>query len=399
MRIMRGHKHLYGILFFAAALSGIVLLSGCDGRNKARTPQPMEVSVEKVTAATMPVYSEFPGRVNAPRVAEVRARVTGVVKKQYFTEGAEVKEGDLLFLIDPDPMQAAYDSAKASLEKAEANLAQNEITAKRYVELVKVGAVSQQDCDSAVASLAVQRAEVLSAKAALKTAALNLGYTKVTAPISGRIGKAFVTEGALVSASALTELALIQQLDPIYFDFTQANADVLKLRRAIASGKLFGPDGQLTPVSLYLEDGSVYEHTGKILFADISVDETTGMVTLRAEFPNAEKLLLPGSFARIRISQAVDKNSVTVYQRSVSRGTDGSARVFVVDESGKIEIRAITTGDAAGDKWVVTSGLNAGDLVVVEGLQKIKAGQTVSTVPFVAANAATGGANASVKGR
>jgi len=373
-------------------------LGGCGADKKALTQQPVEVSVEKAASATMPVYDELPGRVNSPRMAEVRARVTGVLKKQYFAEGAEVKEGDVLFLIDPDPMQAAYDSAKAALDKAEATLAQSELTAGRYLELVKVGAVSQQDCDSATASLAEQRAEVLSAKAALKTAELNLGYTKVVAPISGRIGKASVTEGALVSASELTELAVIQQYDPIYFDFTQANTDVLKLRRSIASGKLSGTDGTSAPVSLYLEDGSVYEHTGRLVFADISVDETTGMVTLRAEFPNPEKLLLPGSFARIRISQAVDKDSVTIPQRSISRNVDGSARVYVVGEGGKVESRTISTGDAVGDKWVVTQGLNAGETVIVEGLQKIKVGQVVSTVPFVAANASATGANASAKG-
>jgi membrane fusion protein, multidrug efflux system len=384
----RKRRGMSKIILLLAAVAGGLLLGGCGGdKSKAFQPQPVEVGVTVVTSEDLPVYVELPGRVSSPRVAQVRARVTGVLKKRLFVEGSEVKEGDVLFQIDPDPLQAVYDSAKAALDKAEATLAQDELTASRYQELVKIGAVSKQDCDAATATLAEQRAEAQAQKAALKSAELNLSYTKVVAPISGRIGKALVTEGALVSSGELTELAVIQQLDRVYFDFTQSNADVLKLRRSLASGKLSNAGSADSPVSLILDDGTTYECTGKLLFSDISVDESTGMVSLRAEFPNPDKLLLPGSFARIRITQATDKNSVTVPQRAISRNTDGSARVLIVGEGNKVESRTITTGDAMGDKWVVTSGLKAGEIVIVEGLQKVKSGQTVTTVPFVVASA------------
>ena len=379
-------------------LVAAALVGGCGKKESAKVNQtPVEVGVVKVSSEPAPVYSDLPGRVSCPREAEVRARVTGIVQKQYFVEGSDVKEGDVLFLIDPAPMQAVYDNAKAALDKAQATLEQSEATAKRYQELVKIGAVSQQDCDEKTTTVAENRAMVQVDMAALKTAELNLSYAKVTSPISGRIGKALVTEGALVSSSEMTELALVRQMDPVYFDFTQSNADVLKLCRAIAAGKLSQVGDAETKASLLLEDGSVYEHEGKLLFADISVDESTDMVQLRAEFPNAEKLLLPGSFARIRITRAVNENSVTVPQRAVSRKADGSATVYVVGEDGKIELRSISTGDAAGDMWVVTKGLNAGETVVVEGLQKVRAGQVVTTVPFggIASTGSAGTNNAS----
>mgnify|MGYP003835753621 CR=1 FL=1 len=358
-------------------------LPGCKEEQSQQMQQPpVEVSVTQVTTGEMPVFSELPGRVVAPREAEVRARVTGVVKKQYFTEGSTVAAGDVLFLIDPEPSQAAYDSAKADLNKAEAVLEQTQQKFNRYKELERIGAVSQQDFDDLTADLASEKADVEVAKAALKTVSLDLGYTKVRAPISGKIGKALVTEGALVSGSELTEMAVIRQMDPIYFDFTQSNADMLKLRKSIASGKLtdMGEDGR--KIQLYLEDGSVYEQGGKLLFAESSVDEDTGMVLMRAEFPNANGMLLPGSFARIRISQAMNKQAVLVPQRAVQRNNDGSAIVLVVSKDNKVETKTIYTGDASGHDWVVTSGLNKGDRVIMEGLQKVKDGQTVTTVPF-----------------
>ena len=376
-------------LIFTVLIATLAILAGCGEKKSVQAQnKPVEVSVVKVTSEPLPVVSELPGRVNPLREAEVRARVTGVIQKQLFIEGSEVKEGDVLFLIDPAPMQAVRDSAQAALDKARATLAQDKLTAKRYVELVKIGAVSEQDCDEKTAELAEQRAEVLAAEAALKTAEINLSYTKVTAPISGRIGKALVTEGAMVSSSEMTELALIRQLDPIYFDFTQSNAEVLKLRRSIAEGKLSEASSSDMKVVLSLEDGSVYGHEGKLLFSDISVDETTGMVLMRAEFPNPEKLLLPGSFARIKITKAMDENGVTILQRAVNRQTDGSGTVYVVGEGNKVESRTITTGDAVGNKWIVTSGLKAGDIVIVEGLQKVRDGQIVTTVLFTVASSA-----------
>jgi membrane fusion protein (multidrug efflux system) len=362
----------------------LALLPGCsDEQSKQMQRPPVEVSVSTVSTGEMPVYSELPGRVVAPREAEVRARVTGVVQKQYFVEGSTVNAGDLLFLIDPKPSQAAYNRAMADLNKAEAVLEQTQQKYDRYQELESIGAVSQQDFDDLTADLASEKADVEVAKAALETASLDLGYTKVTAPISGTIGKAMVTEGALVSGSELTEMAVIRQMNPVYFDFTQSNADMLKLRKSIDSGKLtdIGEDGR--KIQLYLEDGSVYGYEGKLLFSESSVDEDTGMVLMRAEFPNANAMLLPGSFARIRISQAVNKKTVLVPQQAVQRNNDGSAVVLVVGDDNKVETRTIYTGDSSGHDWVVTSGLNAGDKVIMEGLQKVKDGQSVTTVPFM----------------
>jgi membrane fusion protein, multidrug efflux system len=375
---------MYRIRVISALFVAVAALAcGCGENKKTEvTTLPVEVGVATVSGEPAPVVSELPGRVSCPREAEVRARVTGVVQKQYFVEGSEVQSGEVLFLIDPAPMQAAYDNAKAALDKALATLAQSQVTARRYADLAKAGAASQQESDDKTAAFAEDAAQVEVARAALKTAELNLSYTKVTAPISGRVGRALVTEGAFVSASEMTELALVRQIDPVYIDFTQSNADVLKLRRAIMAGKLSKAGDAETKVGLILEDGSPYEHDGKLLFADISVDETTGMVLMRAEFPNPEKMLLPGSFARIRIARAVNEKSVTVPQRAVSRKSDGAASVFVVGEGGKIERRAISVGAALGDKWVVTGGLKVGETVVVEGLQKVRPGQVVTVVPF-----------------
>ncbi|MGO8674948.1 MAG: efflux RND transporter periplasmic adaptor subunit [Limisphaerales bacterium] len=344
---------------------------------------PPEVSVVTVTTEPLTLTTELPGRIDAVRVAEVRARVAGILLKRRFEEGADVKAGDVLLEIDPAPLQAALDSAKAALAKAEANLKQAQAKADRYKALVEFNAVSKQDYDEATAMALQAEAEVLAGKAGVETASLNLGYATVTAPITGRIGKAKVTEGALVGQNEATPLATIQQLDPIYFDFTQSSTEVLRLRRALENGKLKSLAPGLAKVTLLLEDGTVYPHPGKLLFSDITVDPTTGMITLRASAPNPEHLLLPGMFARGRLEQAVDSAALTVPQRAVVRGPDGSATVLVVNAANTVEVRAIHAEATRADKWIVSDGLKPGERVIVEGLQKAMPGSPVTPVPFV----------------
>jgi membrane fusion protein (multidrug efflux system) len=343
---------------------------------------PPQVSVETVASEAVPVTTELPGRIDAVRTAEVRARAAGILLKEVYREGSDVKAGDVLFQIDPAPLQASFDSAQASAAKAEANLKQVQAQSDRYKILVGIHAVSKQDYDNAVSATAQGNADVLTAKATVETASLNLGYATVTAPISGRIGKALVTEGALVGQSETTELAVIQQLDPIYFDFTESSVDLLRLRKQLADGQLqtLGPGA--VKVTLVLEDGSVYPQPGKLLFSDVTVDPTTGMVTLRAEFPNPDDWLLPGMFAQGRLEQAINRQAITVSQRAVVHGADGGASVFVVTPDNKVEARAIKAETAVDDKWIVTSGLQAGERVIVSGLQKVQPGVTVVATPF-----------------
>lgn len=333
-----------------------------------------------VRAERVAVTNEFPGRIDAVRVAQVRARVPGILLKRTFQEGADVRAGDKLFEIDPAQFQANYASAQANLAKAEASERQARALAERAKSLVEAEAVSQQDYENAAAAAAQAAAEVQASKAALSNSALSLGYATVTAPIDGRIGRALVTEGALVGQNESTPLATIQQLDPVYFDFTQSSTDVLRLRQALAAGTVKSIEPGAAQVTLLLEDGTVYEHKGKLLFADISVDPSTGMVGLRAEFPNPDRLLLPGMFARVRLEQAVNEDALTVPQRAVARGAAGSATVLIVNAENVAEVRPITLGDAVGDKWVVKKGLQVGDRIIVEGLQKARPGAVVKPV-------------------
>jgi membrane fusion protein (multidrug efflux system) len=367
----------------ATSLTLTLLLAGCGQKPKAAAPPPPEVGVVTLATASVALTTELPGRIDPVNVAQVRARVDGVVLHREFRQGAEVKAGDLLFQIDPAPFQAAYDSANASLAKAEASLTSAQQLADRYQPLIKIHAVSKQDFDNAVSAAAQAKADVLAAKAALETATINLGYTKVTSPIDGRIGAALVTEGALVSQSAATEMAVVQQLNPIYFDFTESSTEGLKLRQALAAGKLKSIVPGEAKVTLLLEDGTTYPHPGKLLFSDITVDPTTGMITLRAEFPNPDDLLLPGMFARARMEQAVDRNAITVPQRGVTYGSDGRPSVMVVTTNQVAEVRPVTVSSALGNQWIITSGLQAGDQVILSGLQKVKPGMTVKPVPFV----------------
>ena len=287
---------------------------------------------------------------------------------------------------DPAPLQAIYDSAKASLAKAEATLERAQADARRKEALVKINGVSQQVYEDAKATALQSQADVQAAKAALQTASLNLGYTKVTAPISGRIGKSLVTEGALVSATAATKLATIQQLDSVYVDFTQSSAEILKLRRSLDGGRLRGMGAGEARVQLRLEDETVYSCAGKLLFSDITVDETTGSVGLRASFANPAKLLLPGMFVRGQVELAKNTEALTLPQRAMTRDSAGQASVLVVSDQNKAEQRFIQADSMSGDKWIVSSGLKAGERVVVEGLQKVRAGATVVPTPFRAGN-------------
>jgi membrane fusion protein, multidrug efflux system len=350
------------------------VISGCHGRqNQMANPPPPEVGVITIQSEPLPITTELPGRIDPMRTAQVRARVAGILLKRVFTEGSNVKAGDVLFQIDPAPYKASLDSAKA-------NLLQARSLAERYKPLVSINAVSKQDYDAAVAAEA-------QAKSAEEIASLNLGYCTVTAPISGRIGQALVTEGALVGQGEATELAVIQQMDPIYFDFTESSTELLKLRQEFDKGQLKKIASDEAKITLLLEDGTVYPHEGKLLFSDVTVDPTTGMVTLRAEFPNSDDLLLPGMFARARVEQAVDSNAITVPQRGVVYGANGKPTVMVVTPDNKVEIRPVTVSSAEDNKWIVTGGLKAGDRVILEGLQKIQPGMTVKPVPFGSTNA------------
>jgi len=359
------------------------LLSGCN-KKPAAPPQrpPAEVSVLTVTTEPVSLTTELPGRINPVREAQVRARATGILLKRLFEEGANVKEGDVLFEIDPEPLEAQLNSARASLARAEAALKESSATIARYRDLVKINAVSQQVFDEAQATFGQNEAEVLAGKAAVRTAELNLGYAKVTAPISGRIGRALVTEGALVSAAEATQLAVIRQLDPVYFDFTQSSMDLIRLKRALADQSQNNSQPAEASVTLVLEDGTQYPERGKVLFSDISVDPTTGMVTLRALVPNPNNLLLPGMFVRGQIVQRVVPNAITIPQRTVTMGAGGNATVLVVNSENKVELRKIDIDRLMGTKVLVARGLKAGERVIVEGSQKAPPGSTVVAVPF-----------------
>ena len=362
-------------LFLLISVIGI-MLPGCHKKSAAAPPTmpPAAVTFVLAEAETVTITRDLPGRIDALRVAEIRARVAGILLKREFVEGAEVKAGDVLFQIDPAPLEAVRNSAAANLARAEAAAQQAQNQVKRYRELVAVNAVSKQTADDSESAVTIANADVRAATAALATAELNLGYASVTAPISGRIGKAQVTEGALVGEGDATRLAMIQQLDPIYFDFTQSSTDLLALKKS-------GADQ--SKVILLLEDGSEYEHSGKLLFTEAFVDETTGMVSLRAEFPNPKRDLLPGMFARARVVHAVIDHAVTIPQRAVIRGAGGAGNVMVIDGQSTAQARIVQTGEVIGDKWIVTSGLEPGDKVIMEGGLKAKPGAPVIPTPFV----------------
>lgn len=387
----RTGQNMYWVV--VAALAAMTL-AGC---NKGQQPgaaaggpggaqPPAEVGVVRVSPQTVTLSNELPGRTTPFAIAEIRPQVGGIVLQRAFTEGSDVKAGQMLYQIDPATFQNTYDSAKAALASAEANLETVRLKAERYKDLVAIKAVSSQDYDDAVATLKQAEATVASDKASTETARINLAYTRVASPISGRIGKSTVTQGALVTAGQTTALTTVQQLDPIYVDVTQSSADLLQLRRDLESGVLKRA-GNAAVVGLKLEDGTPYALEGKLAFTDVTVDASTGSVTLRAVFPNPKHELLPGMFVRAQLVRGERDQSIVVPQQAVSRDTKGQAVVNLAHDDGTFEQRVIKTGAAIGDKWLVTSGLQAGDQVIVEGMQRLRPGVTIKPVPAGAGSA------------
>lgn len=366
------------------ALASVLVLAACGGEQQPAGPAaapPPTVTVFEVQTEAVPLVTELPGRTAAYLIAEVRPQVTGIVQQRAFTEGSAVEAGELLYRIDPASYQAAYDSAKATVARAEANLYAARVKAERYAGLVKIEAVSKQANDDAAAALKQAQAEVSAAKAALDKAKIDLGYTRVSAPIAGRIGRSAVTQGALVTANQAAPLATVQQLDPIYVDLTQSSTEMLGLRRQLESGSLTRVGGDSVPVKLVLEDGSEYGHEGKLAFSEVTVDEATGSVTLRALFPNPDGELLPGMYVRARLAQGVNDAAILVPHAAVSRDQRGRPFVMVVDAENKVENRNIETGQALGTDWVVSGGLAAGERVILDGLQKVRPGAQVQVEP------------------
>ncbi|CUJ98835.1 efflux RND transporter periplasmic adaptor subunit [Achromobacter xylosoxidans] len=357
-----------------AALCLLALLAGCGGQEpQAPQEQTVEVAPLVVAPRAQAIMADLPGRISPVRVAEVRARVAGIVRKRHFEEGSTVKEGDLLFTIEPAPFEAALARAHGALARAEAQVRQAQALVDRYAPLVRIEAVSRQEYDDAAAALQTAKANRVSAQAEVKTAQLDLGYASVRAPISGRIGRGLVTEGSLVGQGESTPMALIQQIDPVYADFRQPINAVLKLREAAEAGHVRA-GGALEPAVGLRVDGTGYTARGRLLFSDVSVDPGTGQVLLRAEFPNPDGLLLPGMYVRVSAEQGVDRQAIFVPQRAVMRGPDGQARVLVVSAQGRAQERAVQTGAMQGAQWQVTQGLAAGDQVVVDGAAKIAPG-------------------------
>ena len=376
----------------AGLLSGLLILAGCgDGANKAQqSAGPPEVAVVTIQPQQVLVTTELSGRTSANLVAEVRPQVGGIVQQRLFTEGTDVKAGQVLFKIDPAHYQAVYDNARAALGRSEANLSAIRLRAERMRELVAEKAVSQQEYDDATAALKQNQADIQFWKATLETAGINLKYTSVTAPISGRIGKSNVTVGALVTAHQPVPLATIQQLDPMYVDVPQSTAELLNLKRNLAAGRLQRHGQPKNRVRIILEDGSRYPLDGTLQFRDVTVDQTTGSVTLRVIVPNPKGTLLPGMFVRAVVEEGVDKNALLVPHQAVSRDPKGNPLVLLVDAAGKVQQRMIVIDRAIGNQWLVTSGLTPGDRVIVEGLQRARPGTTVKTVPFTDNTAKTG---------
>lgn len=346
-------------------------------------PPPAEVGVVTVKLTDVGLVTELPGRLEASRVAQVRARAAGIVQKRLFAEGSQVKAGQALFQIDASPYQATLASALASVAKAEANQMQASAQAERFKPLIAANAISQQEFVNAQAAQKLAEADVAVARAAVQTARINLGYAAITAPISGRIGRALVTEGALVGQGEATPMAVIQQIDPMYVNFTQSASEVMQLRRQLESGQLKRAGSHAASVRLVLEDGSEYAKPGKLLFSDLTVDITSGQITLRAEVPNPGATLLPGLFVRVRLEQAQAGGAITLPQQAVTRSPQGDS-VMVVSNDGKVAPRPVKVGGQQGGQWVILDGLQSGDQVMVDGFQKLRGGAVVKPVPWQA---------------
>jgi len=380
-------------------MSAALLLAACGAKTEqppaapGGRPPAAEVGVITVAPRTIGLVTELPGRLEASRVAQVRARVAGILQQRLFREGSDVKAGQLLFEIDSAPYRAALASADAALARAQANLTQAAAQAERYKPLLEANAVSKQEYVNAVAAQKQAEADVAASRAALQTAQINLGYASVTSPIAGRIGRTLVTEGALVGQGEATQLALVQQINPMYVNFTQSTAEVLRLRNQIASGKLTRADA--ASVRVVLEDGSEYARAGKLLFADLTVDPTSGQIMLRAELPNPDGLLLPGMYVRVRLQQAQANGVIELPQQAVTRSGTGDS-VMVVGADGKVSPRPVKIGSGKDGKWLVLDGLKAGEQVMVDGFQKLRGDAPVKAVPWQqpAAAGAGGGAAA-----
>ncbi len=377
-------KQMGRIITTAGVLAAGLLLAGC-GNSTQGSGSPAgslpEVTVMVIREERVAITTELPGRTAAFLVAEVRPQVSGIIQKRLFTEGSDVKAGEVLYQIDPASYQASYDNARAALGRAEANLPSIKSRVERYSELVDIKAVSRQDYDDAAAALKQAEAEVEIGKASVETARINLAYTRVTAPISGRIGKSAVTVGALATAHQGSALATIQELDPIYVDATQSSANLLRLQRSVAAGQIKGNGPGQAQVKLLLEDGTAYPLDGSLKFSDVTVDPSTGSFILRMVFPNPKHTLLPGMYVRAVIQEGVVDRAILAPQQAVSRDPKGNPVALIVDAQGKVQQRMITIDRAFGDKWLVSSGLAPGDQVIVEGIQKVRPGGSAKIVP------------------
>ena len=363
-----------------SAVIAAVLLAACGAKPLPQQSQIPEVGVVTVAPQTVPISTELPGRTSAFFVAQVRARVDGIVLNRDFTEGGEVKAGERLYQIDPAPYVVAFNSAKAMLAKAEANLVSTTAQANRYKVLVAANAISKQDDDNAVAAQGQAAADVAAGKAAVDTARINLGYTDVTSPVSGQVGISQVTPGAYVQANSATLMSTVQQLDKMYVDLTQSSLDGLKLRREVQEGRLKTSGPAAAKVTLILEDGSTYPEKGKLQFSDVTVDQSTGSVTVRALFQNKNRVLLPGMFVRARIEEGVAENAYVVPQIGVTHTPKGEPVALVVDTDNKVALRQLGTLSTSGSNWLVESGLKPGDHVIVQGIDKVHPGMLVKAV-------------------
>jgi membrane fusion protein, multidrug efflux system len=376
----------YGRRFIAIVGILVVILAstGCKRTTTSELPQggAPEVAVTVIREEPVTITTELPGRTSAYLVAEVRPQVSGIIQKRLFTEGADVKADDVLYQIDPAPYQASYDNAKAALARAEANLPAVRSRVERYKDLVAIKAVSRQDYDDATAVLKQAEADIEFNRAAVEAARINLAYTQVKAPISGRIGRSNATVGALATAHQGSALTTIQQLDPIYVDATQSSANLLQLKRNMASGRIKGAGPDQARVKLLLEDGTPYSLEGNLKFSDVTVDPSTGSFILRMVFPNRNHTLLPGMYVRPVVQEGIVDRAILVPQQAVFRDPKGNPIALIVDPESKVQPRMITVDRAIGDKWLVTSGLKPGDRVIVEGIQKVRPGASVKVVPF-----------------
>ncbi|MGR7252440.1 efflux RND transporter periplasmic adaptor subunit [Klebsiella aerogenes] len=372
------------VSLLSSLIISALLLTGCDNSGDQQAqPQTPQVSVHVVHSEPLSVTTELPGRTSAFRVAEVRPQVSGIILKRNFVEGSDIKAGESLYQIDPATYQAAWNSAKGDEAKAEAAAAIAHLTVKRYVPLLGTQYISQQEYDQAVATARQADADVVAAKAAVENARINLAYTKVTSPIDGRIGKSSVTEGALVTNGQADAMATVQQLDPIYVDVTESSNDFMRLKQESLQR---GDDSK--SVQLIMENGQPYSLKGSLQFSDVTVDESTGSITLRAVFPNPQHTLLPGMFVRARIYEGVNPQAILVPQQGVTRTPRGDATVLIVNAQNQVENREVTAAQAIGNKWLITSGLQNGDKVIVSGLQKVRPGVTVKATEDTTASAA-----------